>query len=94
MKRCIQIVHNNQTKLTKEYVPWRDSLLTKLFGDYFNGGGKAAMIINISSLGANFIEMKSVLTFASTAKRLKIPNLLNLSNPNLFFFLFKKIFIF
>lgn len=55
-------------------VPFRDSPLTKFFQSYFNGTGRASMIININPSCEYFDETLVALQFSAEASELTISN--------------------
>jgi hypothetical protein len=64
--------HNQQhPKLPQVVVPFRDSQLTRLMQDYFQGSAKATLIVNINPSLADSDETLHVLKFASVAKTVK-----------------------
>ncbi|KAL3861886.1 hypothetical protein ACJMK2_007900 [Sinanodonta woodiana] len=68
--RCIETLRYNQTHKENKIIPFRDSKLTRLFQNFFNGTGRAAMIINISQSSSLFDETIHVLKFSAIATKI------------------------
>lgn len=74
--KCLEIMRQNQYWEGKEgseskikMVPFRESKLTRLFQDFFLGnGGKAVMIVNVSTNPSDYDQTTQALSFATTAK--------------------------
>jgi len=68
--RCLESLRWNQQHPQKppRQVPYRDSKLTRLFQDYFDGNGKATMIVNVSPCSSDYDETFHVLRFSAVAK--------------------------
>ena len=58
-------------KKKKEFVPYRDSVLTWLLKESLGGNSKTAMIAAISPADINFDETLSTLRYADRAKRIR-----------------------
>lgn len=56
---------------TLEVVPFRDSTLTKLLREYFQGEGKCSVIVNINPTPADFDESLQALDFGTITKAVK-----------------------
>lgn len=56
LKVCLEILHENQMLGTKKLLPYRDSKLTYLFKDFFEGEGYIHMLICVNPRGADFYE--------------------------------------
>lgn len=71
--RCLEAIKNNQTRGRKEVVPFRDTLLTKIFSEFFaNGENKnISLIININQAREDFDETLSVLKFGAITTGIK-----------------------
>lgn len=70
----IQIVHlmyplSNRDQ--QRLVPFRDSKLTRLLQNYFNGSGRAVMIVNVSQSASMFDDTLHVFKFSAIAKQVK-----------------------
>ena len=50
-------------------MPFRDSKLTRLFQNFFNGQGKAAMIVNVNQCASMFDETLHVFKFSAIASQ-------------------------
>ena len=52
-------------------VPFRESKLTRMLQNFFNGSGKAAMIVNVSQCASMFDDTLHVFKFSAIAKQVK-----------------------
>ena len=50
-------------------VPYRDSKLTRMFQSYFNGHGKACMVVNVNQCASMFDETLHALKYSAIAKQ-------------------------
>lgn len=48
LRTCLEILRENQTQGTNKIVPYRDSKITHLFKNYFDGEGNVRMIICVN----------------------------------------------
>lgn len=48
LRTCIEVLRENQSQSQPKMVPYRDSKLTHLFKNYFDGEGKVRMIVCIN----------------------------------------------
>lgn len=85
LKRCMKALQHNQVFLNRnpnskrlsnepnslQLVPFRESVLTKIFRDFFEGEGRAALIVNVNSAPSEYDEMVQALEFATITKAVK-----------------------
>ncbi|CAG5128649.1 unnamed protein product, partial [Candidula unifasciata] len=70
--RCIETLRYNQLHRDQQrLVPFRDSKLTRMLQNYFNGSGRAAMIVNVSQSASMFDDTLHVFKFSAIAKQVK-----------------------
>ncbi|KAK3758642.1 hypothetical protein RRG08_019550 [Elysia crispata] len=70
--RCIETLRHNQLHRDQQrLVPFRDSKLTRILQNFFNGYGKAAMIVNVSQAASMFDDTLHVFKFSAIAKQVK-----------------------
>ncbi|BFZ02160.1 hypothetical protein BsWGS_05199 [Bradybaena similaris] len=70
--RCIETLRYNQLHRDQQrLVPFRDSKLTRLLQNYFNGSGRAVMIVNVSQSVSMFDDTLHVFKFSAIAKQVK-----------------------
>ena len=69
--KCLDCMKWNQShkKGSKRLIPFRDSKLTRLFKNYFEGKGSVRMIVNISQVLSSFDETAHVLRFSAMARQ-------------------------
>lgn len=48
LRSCLEILRENQLQSTNKMVPYRDSKLTHLFKNYFDGEGQVRMIVCVN----------------------------------------------
>lgn len=56
LRSCLEILRENQTQGTNKMVPYRDSKLTHLFKNYFDGEGQVRMIVCVSPRSDDYDE--------------------------------------
>ncbi|KAI8096189.1 P-loop containing nucleoside triphosphate hydrolase protein [Halteromyces radiatus] len=70
--QCMETLRMNQLKIENgkrpAIVPFRQSKLTELFKNTFEGHGKAAIIVNVNPFDTGFDENSHVMKFAAIAK--------------------------
>ncbi|NXK07090.1 KI20A protein, partial [Herpetotheres cachinnans] len=68
--KCIAALKQNQNpKMKPNYIPFRESKLTRLFQPFFCGKGKACMIVNINQHVSTYDETLHVMKFSAIAKQ-------------------------
>ena len=68
---CINALHENSTKGQQNYIPYRDSKLTRLLKDSLGGNCRTVMIANIAGGSESFEETHNTLKYANRAKNIK-----------------------
>ncbi|XP_055887228.1 kinesin-like protein KIF20B [Biomphalaria glabrata] len=72
LSRCIETLRHNQMHRDKpRLVPFRESKLTRLLQNFFNGSGRASMIVNVSQCPQMFDDTLHVFQFSAIAKQVK-----------------------
>ena len=74
-------IESNSKGKKKEFVPYRDSVLTWLLKESLGGNSKTAMIAAISPADINYDETLSTLRYADRAKRIRCHAVVN-EDPN------------
>ena len=74
LRRCIRAMKYNQTHPANKHqiVPFRESRLTRLFQTFFQGQGRAMMIVNVNQLASTFDETLHAVKFSAIAKEVVI----------------------
>ncbi|XP_075682342.1 kinesin-like protein KIF20A isoform X2 [Rhinoderma darwinii] len=67
--KCIAALKQCQNPKKANYVPFRESKLTRLFQPFFCGKGKACMIVNINQCASTYDETLHVMKFSAVAKQ-------------------------
>jgi kinesin family protein 18/19 len=68
---CINALHDNAMHNKSNYIPYRDSKLTRLLKDSLGGNCRTAMIANIAGASPYFEETLNTLKYANRAKNIK-----------------------
>lgn len=78
--QCMRILRSNQKKLSRpvrgdrsvrtEIPPYRLSKLTELFQEFFEGRGRAVMIVNVNPFDTGYHENSAVMEFAALASEI------------------------
>ena len=72
LRSCIEILRENQQTAGNRMVPFRDSRLTHLFRNYFEGEGKVKMIVCVNPRVGDFDENVNVMKFAELTQEVEI----------------------
>lgn len=56
LRKCLEILRENQSNAVQKMVPYRDSKITHLFKSYFDGEGQVRMVVCINPRRADFNE--------------------------------------
>lgn len=68
---CINMLHENNVKQQQNYIPFRDSKLTRLLKDSLGGNCRTVMIANIAPSNSNYEDTHNTLKYANRAKNIK-----------------------
>lgn len=77
---CITALHDNHTSGRTNYIPYRDSKLTRLLKDSLGGNCRTVMIANISPSMKQFEDTLNTLKYANRAKNIKTSAQRNVHN--------------
>lgn len=69
--KCMEGLRHNSLYINKRLVPFRESKLTMLFQEYFQGDQNIIMITNINPRKEDFEETMRALTYSCVAKEIK-----------------------
>ncbi|XP_044268791.1 kinesin-like protein KIF23 [Tribolium madens] len=72
LRTCLDILRENQTTGNNRLVPYRDSRLTLLFKNYFEGEGRVEMIVCVNPSIDDFEENLQVMKFAEATQDVKV----------------------
>ncbi|XP_042332907.1 kinesin-like protein KIF23 isoform X2 [Sceloporus undulatus] len=72
LRTCIEVLRENQTYGTNKMVPYRDSKLTHLFKNYFDGEGKVRMIVCVNPKAEDYDESLQVMRFAEITQEVEV----------------------
>ncbi|KAI6648494.1 hypothetical protein LOD99_8126 [Oopsacas minuta] len=72
LRTCIETLRDNQTQGCNKLVPYRDSRLTHLFKNFFEGEGKVRMIICLNPRNEDYEEMTYVMKFSELTQSVSV----------------------
>nr|XP_023016394.1 kinesin-like protein KIF23 [Leptinotarsa decemlineata] len=72
LRTCLEILRENQRSKINKVVPYRDSRLTYLFKNYFEGEGNVQMIVCVNPSFSDLEENLHVMKFAEMSQDVKI----------------------
>lgn len=72
LRTCMEILRDNQLNNANRLVPYRDSRLTLLFKNYFEGEGGVHMIVCINPASEDYEENLHVMKFAEISRNVKV----------------------
>ncbi|XP_073509587.1 kinesin-like protein KIF23 isoform X4 [Phyllobates terribilis] len=72
LRTCIEALRENQLCGTNKMVPYRDSKLTHLFKNYFDGEGKVRMIVCVNPKADDHEESLQVMRFAEMTQEVEV----------------------
>ncbi|MFH4975077.1 hypothetical protein AB6A40_001786 [Gnathostoma spinigerum] len=82
LRQCIEKLRENQKNTSAPLpVPYRESKITHLFKNYFEGTGKVRMIICINPRSSDYAENLQVLQFAEVAQTVEVAQGSEISMP-------------
>ncbi|XP_043465366.1 kinesin-like protein KIF23 [Leptopilina heterotoma] len=72
LRSCLEILRENQTQSASKMVPYRDSKLTHLFKNYFDGEGQVRMIVCVNPRADDYDETIQVMKFAEITQEVQV----------------------
>lgn len=76
LRSCLEILRENQTNTdngqTGKMVPYRDSRLTHLFKNFFDGEGKVRMVVCLNPSATEYDESVHVMRFAEITQEVEV----------------------
>ncbi|KAF7224340.1 kinesin-like protein KIF23 isoform X2 [Nothobranchius furzeri] len=72
LRTCIEILRENQMCGTNKMVPYRDSKVTHLFKNYFDGEGKVRMVVCVNPKADDYEETLLVMRFAEVTQEVQV----------------------
>uniref|UniRef100_A0A8C4TQ54 Kinesin-like protein n=1 Tax=Erpetoichthys calabaricus TaxID=27687 RepID=A0A8C4TQ54_ERPCA len=72
LRTCIEVLRENQMYGTNKMVPYRDSKVTHLFKNYFDGEGKVRMIVCVNPKADDYEETLLVMRFAEMTQEVEV----------------------
>uniref|UniRef100_A0A3Q0SAX9 Kinesin-like protein n=1 Tax=Amphilophus citrinellus TaxID=61819 RepID=A0A3Q0SAX9_AMPCI len=72
LRTCMEVLRENQMCGTNKMVPYRDSKVTHLFKNYFDGEGKVRMIVCVNPKADDYEETVLVMRFAEMTQEVEV----------------------
>ncbi|XP_062257790.1 kinesin-like protein KIF23 isoform X4 [Platichthys flesus] len=72
LRTCMEVLRENQMYGTNKMVPYRDSKVTHLFKNYFDGEGKVRMILCVNPKADDYEETMLVMRFAEMTQEVEV----------------------
>ncbi|XP_051917834.1 kinesin-like protein KIF23 isoform X2 [Hippocampus zosterae] len=72
LRTCIEVLRENQMCGTNRMVPYRDSKVTHVFKNYFDGEGKVKMIVCVNPKADDYEETLLVMRFAEMTQEVEV----------------------
>ncbi|XP_077419796.1 kinesin-like protein KIF23 isoform X3 [Vanacampus margaritifer] len=72
LRTCMEVLRENQLCGTNKMVPYRDSKVTHLFKNYFDGEGKVKMIVCVNPKADDYEETMLVMRFAEMTQEVEV----------------------
>ncbi|XP_041767806.1 kinesin-like protein KIF23 [Anopheles merus] len=72
LRTCLEILRENQQTCGGKKVPYRDSKITHLFKNYFDGEGQVRMIVCVNPRAEDYDETAQVMKFAEMTQDVQI----------------------
>ena len=72
LRLCIEVLRENQKTGGAKSVPYRDSKVTHLFRNYFEGDSKVKMVVCINPRNSDYDENLNVMKFAELTQEVQI----------------------
>uniref|UniRef100_A0A3Q0R9S1 Kinesin-like protein n=1 Tax=Amphilophus citrinellus TaxID=61819 RepID=A0A3Q0R9S1_AMPCI len=72
LRTCIEVLRENQMFGTNKMVPYRDSKITHLFKNYFDGEGKVRMVVCVNPKADDYEETLLVMRFAEMTQEVEV----------------------
>ncbi|XP_067104977.1 kinesin-like protein KIF23 isoform X1 [Osmerus mordax] len=72
LRTCMEVLRENQMCGTNKMVPYRDSKVTHLFKNYFDGEGKVRMVVCVNPKADDYEETGLVMRFAEMTQEVEV----------------------
>ncbi|KAM4618411.1 kinesin-like protein KIF23 [Polymixia lowei] len=72
LRTCIEVLRENQMCGMNKMVPYRDSKVTHLFKNYFDGEGKVRMVVCVNPKADDYEETMLVMRFAEMTQEVEV----------------------
>lgn len=72
LRSCIEALRENQLNNANKMVPYRDSRLTHLFKNYFDGEGRVRMVVCVNPHEDDYDETIQVMKFAELTREVQV----------------------
>ncbi|KAL5019545.1 hypothetical protein ScPMuIL_002437 [Solemya velum] len=72
LRTCLEMLRENQNNAAGKMVPYRDSKLTHIFKNYFDGDGKVRMVVCVNPKAEEYDETIHVMKFAEMTQEVLV----------------------
>ncbi|CAN9506586.1 unnamed protein product [Ophioblennius macclurei] len=72
LRTCMEVLRENQMCGTNRMVPYRDSKVTHLFKNYFDGEGRVRMVVCVNPKADDYEETMLVMRFAEMTQEVEV----------------------
>ncbi|XP_034039004.1 kinesin-like protein KIF23 [Thalassophryne amazonica] len=72
LRTCMEVLRENQMCGTNKMVPYRDSKITHLFKNYFDGEGRVRMVVCVNPKADDYEETVLVMRFAEMTQEVEV----------------------
>ncbi|KAM3869948.1 kinesin-like protein KIF23 [Diretmus argenteus] len=72
LRTCIEVLRENQLSGMNKMVPYRDSKVTHLFKNYFDGEGRVRMVVCVNPKADDYEETALVMRFAEMTQEVEV----------------------
>ncbi|CAG4967757.1 unnamed protein product [Colias eurytheme] len=72
LRTCLEVLRENQTNSANNMVPYRESKLTHLFKNFFEGEGQVRMVVCANPRAEDYDETLQVMRFAEVASEVEV----------------------
>lgn len=80
LRTCLELLRENQANGANNMVPYRESKITHLFKNFFEGEGQVRMVVCVNPRAEDYDETLQVMRFAEMASEVEVAKPQNINN--------------